>query len=190
MGAQRAKPENIMIITQLNIAVGLLFIAVRLAWFLKCLPQILLHKLINEMKDQRLLWKDGIGLDSNELSAIFRFIDCDHSGSVTMHEILKTFENHGLNWKEEEVARFRSKFFHVCDAASRSMDSQMDLDHFRSYFKELFGGKLVRHMNRAKVGAMQKEEDPGPQPAVPDTQPDTILQEREEEQQLTGGVQI
>jgi hypothetical protein len=175
MGILRQEPDTIMIVSQVNILGGMLFTMVMMARFLKHLPRILLKKLIHEMKDQRLLWQDGLGLDPNELSAIFRFIDSDCSGRVTLDEVLKTFGNHGLNWQEEEMAHFREKVRKL--SATKDANLEMDLDHFRSYFKELFGGKLVRHMNRRmtqiRVDSMQKKDDE-PQPSVPDKKLDAV----------------
>merc|ERR1712183_785588 len=59
---------------------------------------------------------------------------------------------HGLRLKGADLASFHQNFVTSCHLKKDSSyeDIEMDLDNFRIHFKELFGGKLVRTINRTK----------------------------------------
>merc|ERR1711862_993821 len=156
MGRQHVAPIVVMAVSQANIFAMLLYVVAKMTWFVWHLPKILLRRLVHEMKDQRLLWRDGLGL-SKDLSAVFSYIDSDRTGSLTMDEVVKALRENGLSWDEEDLARFQRNFFTVTGDDGACTDVDMDLDRFRSYFKELFGGKLVRHMNRAMLSRVKEE---------------------------------
>merc|ERR1712224_681035 len=98
--------------------------------YMKRLPGHLVKRMIKEMTDRSLLWRDGVCLDKHELDAIFRLIDVDRSGKIHMQELLETFTQHGLHLQGDNLRKFHQKFVTSCGLKEDSSyeDIEMDLD--------------------------------------------------------------
>jgi len=148
MGNVGSEITDIMVVTQVILVVFVIVCVLLLLHIKRRLPHILMRHLVSELSDPGLLWRDGRELDDRELCVIFRFIDEDRSGAITAEEILKVFRDHGLRFKNERNSDlFCKNIQDACGTAGDRTSGRVNLDGFRKYFKDFFGGKLVRTMN-------------------------------------------
>jgi hypothetical protein len=153
MGFLHTDPWHTMIAAQTVIGSSMFVSVIILKVYLRCLPRILMKTFVKELSSKKLLWKDGLKLDENELAAVFEHIDCDRSGKITVDETIHSFEEEGLRFKtDSEWVNFHDTIKTSCGGnKDDEAEVELGLDEFREHFKELLGGKLVRRLHHTPI---------------------------------------
>eukprot|EP00746_Dinoflagellata_sp_MGD_P155635 gnl/MRDRNA2_/MRDRNA2_85470_c0_seq1.p1 gnl/MRDRNA2_/MRDRNA2_85470_c0~~gnl/MRDRNA2_/MRDRNA2_85470_c0_seq1.p1 ORF type:complete len:614 (+),score=97.63 gnl/MRDRNA2_/MRDRNA2_85470_c0_seq1:52-1893(+) len=158
LGEHRVDVNTIMGIVQSLVALMVMMMTLHQIWYLRKLPEHIIHHLIHDIISGTVTSHETQKLDSRELSYIFHLIDVDRSGSVTADEILTVFQKFGWNLSEDEWNRQKR---YLEDAVGlKSEQRSIYFDDFAKHFLTIFGQSASRRMTRLPTPAkIERVED-------------------------------
>eukprot|EP00746_Dinoflagellata_sp_MGD_P009791 gnl/MRDRNA2_/MRDRNA2_120025_c0_seq1.p1 gnl/MRDRNA2_/MRDRNA2_120025_c0~~gnl/MRDRNA2_/MRDRNA2_120025_c0_seq1.p1 ORF type:complete len:432 (-),score=55.30 gnl/MRDRNA2_/MRDRNA2_120025_c0_seq1:235-1500(-) len=162
LGESHADIHVSLITVEILFALMTLAIVVESSLYVKNLPEHIVRQLMQEMTTGHLDSNHMTILDDRELSLVWRLLDKNESGSVTVDEILHVFKHFGLKLPSENAWQEHQKFIEE-DCGLK----EIYFDKFKEHHKVIFGHHHSRVIRKQQTGQiLTSESSSAPESAI------------------------